>query len=115
MKRVPTWLKFCGILLLCVLLLTGYCLLGARQAPRMANPQDGPLPADAADAILAVETGFYSEKLPIFARKIEILEASGDRILYQVSYFPFGSIQRSYSLEPNGSWMFNLEKPLTGI
>ena len=46
---------------------------------------------------------------------VEFVETSEDYLLYRVYYFPFGSIERSYTREPDGNWIFNLEKPLFGI
>ena len=67
------------------------------------------------EAILAVESGWYNDRLPIFAREIHVQEVADGYVRYKVLYFPFGSIERSYSREPDGKWLFNLEKPLTGI
>jgi len=38
-----------------------------------------------------------------------------ERILYRVLYFPLGSIERSYAAEDGGGWLFNLERPLSGL
>ena len=81
--------------------------------PKIINGED--LAKDKADSIISVEQGYYNSHLPLFATKIELIETSEDYLLYRVYYFPFGSIERSYTREPNGNWIFNLEKPLFGI
>lgn len=88
-------------------------IIGKSYIPQITNGVD--LPGDKAQAILSVEQGYYNSNLPLFARKIQILENTNDRILYRVYYFPFGSIERSYTKEPDGNWIFNLERSLFGL
>jgi len=78
--------------------------------PKIINGEG--LSKDKADAIISVEQGYYNSHLPLFATKIELIENTEDYLLYRVSYFPFGSIERSYTKEPDCNWIFNLEKPL---
>ena len=110
-RTIKVWLiVFTAVLLA---LLVAVPLVGGNYVPRIVNG-DG-LPNDITDSILSVEQGFYNSHLPIFATKIELVETSEDYLLYRVYYFPFGSIERSYTREPDGNWIFNLEKPLFGI
>ena len=81
--------------------------------PKIVNGED--LQNEITESILSVEQGFYNSYLPLFATKIELVETSEDYLLYRVYYFPFGSIERSYIREPDGNWIFNLEKPLFGM
>ena len=81
--------------------------------PKIINGEG--LSKEKADAIISVEQGFYNSYLPLFATKIELIENTEDYLLYRVSYFPFGSIKRSYTREADGNWIFNLEKPLFGM
>lgn len=94
-------------------LLVATPLVGGNDMPRIMNGDD--LTNDIKESILSVEQGFYNSHLPLFATKIELVETSEDYLLYRVYYFPLGSIERSYTREPNGNWIFNLEKPLFGI
>ena len=81
--------------------------------PKIINGEG--LSKDKADAIISVEQGYYNSHLPLFATKIELIENTEDYLLYRVSYFPFGCIERSYTRELDGNWIFNLEKPLFGM
>ena len=94
-------------------LLVATPLVGGNYMPKSVNGED--LQNEITESILSVEQGFYNSYLPIFATKIEFVETSEDYLLYRVYYFPFGSIERSYTREPDGNWIFNLEKPLFGI
>ena len=78
--------------------------------PKIINGED--LAKDKADSIISVEQGYYNSHLPLFATKIELIENREDYLLYRVYYFPFGNIERSYTRDPDGIWIFNLEKPL---
>ena len=94
-------------------LLVATPLVGGNYRPKIVNGED--LPNDITESILSVEQGFYNSYLPLFTTKIELVETSEDYLLYRVYYFPFGNIERSYTREPDGNWIFNLEKPLFGI
>ncbi|MBQ8630069.1 MAG: hypothetical protein IJ421_11430 [Prevotella sp.] len=84
--------------------------MGRNYVPKIINGEA--LSKDKSDAIISVEQGYYNSNLPLFATKIELIENAEDYLLYRVYYFPFGSIERSYTREPDGNWIFNLEKPL---
>ena len=96
-----------------VVLLAAIPLLGKCYIPKITSGDS--LSKDKADAIISVEQGYYNSHLPLFATKIELIENTEDYLLYRVYYFPFGSIERSYARDPDGNWIFNLEKPLFGI
>jgi len=85
-------------------------LVGKNYVPRIVNGEG--LTNEQSNAILSVEQGFYNSHLPLFATKVTLIENADNRLLYRVYYFPFGSIERSYTREPDGNWIFNLEKPL---
>ena len=94
-------------------LLVAIPLVGRNYVPRIVN--DEGLANDITESIISVEQGFYNSHLPLFATKIEFVETSEDYLLYRVHYFPFGNIERSYTRESDGNWIFNLEKPLFGM
>ena len=105
-----------GLIVLAALLLAllvSTPLIGGNYMPKIINGEC--LSSDKAEAIISVEQGYYNSHLPLFATKIELIENTEDYLLYRVSYFPFGSIERSYTREPDGNWIFNLEKPLFGM
>lgn len=110
-RIIKVWL----IVFMAVLLafLVAVPLVGGNYVPKMVNG-DG-LTSDITDSILSIEQGFYNSHLPLFATKIEFIEISDDYLLYCVYYFPFGTIERSYTREPDGKWIFNLEKPLSRL
>ena len=110
-RIIKVWLiVFTAVILL---LLVTVPLVGGRYVPKIIN--SGALPKDKADAIIVAEQGYYNLHLPLFATKIEFIEITEDYLIYRVHYFPFGNIERSYTREPDGNWIFNLEKPLFGI
>ena len=94
-------------------LLVAIPLVGGDYVPRILNGED--LANDISESILSVEQGFYNSRFPLFATKIEFVDTADGYLLYRVHYFPFGNIERSYTKEPDGNWIFNLEKPLFGI
>jgi len=103
------------ILLVVVILAAFVFVSGKIHTPQLVTPEGMHLSEDISDAIISAKKGFYNKNIPIFAQRIEILEHDATGILYRVYYFPFGSIDRSYSQEPDGEWIFNLERPLSGI
>lgn len=84
----------------------------AQRPPRIVSPL-WDMPPEMEEAVLAVESGWYSESLPLFAREIRVQEITDGYVRYKVLYFPFGSIERSYTRAADGTWYFNLEEPLT--
>ena len=103
------------IILLGCLLIMGYAMAGFCMVPRITVPGGERLTEEQAEAILSVEQGIYSRRLPLIAAGIQLLEVREGYIFYKVSYFPFGSIERSYSQGADGDWFFNLERPLTRL
>lgn len=115
MKRKKR-LKPIEIVLIIVILALGYYYTGKDYKPFFEYSENvKQIEKECEESILSVEQGFYSKKIPIFANEIEIIESEKDRILYKVSYFPFGSIERSYTKSDQGEWIFNLEKSLCGL
>ena len=94
-------------------LLVAIPLVGKNYVPRIVNGEG--LANEITESVISVEQGFYNSHLPLFATKIEFIETSEDYLLYRVHYFPFGNIERSYTSDPDGNWIFNLEKPLSGM
>lgn len=99
-----------GLAAVLMVLLVTLPLMGRNYVPKIINGEG--LSKAAADEIISVEQGYYNSNLPFFATGIKIIENTGDYILYRVYYFPFVSIERSCTREPNGNWIFNLERPL---
>ena len=110
-RTIRVWLIVFAVVLFA--LIVTIPLVGGNYVPKIVNGEG--LGEDITESILSVEQGFYNSHLPIFATKIELVETSEDYLLYRVYYFPFGTIERSYTREPDGNWIFNLEKPLFGI
>lgn len=105
-----------GLMVLTALLLAllvATLLVGGNYMPKIVNGEN--LANDISESILSVEQGFYNSRFPLFATKIEFVDTADGYLLYQVHYFPFGNIERSYTKESDGNWIFNLEKPLFGI
>ena len=110
-RIIKIWLIVLTAVLLALLVAIPF--VGRNYVPRIINGEG--LLSDKAEAIISVEQGYYNSHLPLLATKIELIENTEDYLLYRVSYFPFGSIERSYTREPDGNWIFNLEKPLFGM
>jgi hypothetical protein len=72
---------------------------------------DFDIPASTYEAIESQAEGVYSNKLPLVAIYVNITDYSDRRAFYTIHYFPFGSVDMSYS-ETDG---YNLEKPLTKL
>lgn len=110
-RTIKVWIIVFTVVLLATLAAIPF--VGGSYVPKIVNGES--LSEEITESILSVEQGFYNSHLPLFATKIEIVESSDDYLLYRVQYFPFGNIERSYTRDPKGNWVFNLEKPLTGI
>ena len=111
MKKIRFW-KTVGVILLVTMVLWS---VAAIRQPRIKLSPLFDLPPWMEEEILAVESGRYSESLPIFAWEIRMLEGVDGYVRYKVVYFPLGSIERSYTRAADGTWNFNLEEPLTRI
>lgn len=62
-------------------------------------------------AIKSDAKGLYSNKVPLVPIYVEATAYSDDIVYYTIRYFPFGSVDMSYS-EANG---YNIEKQLTKL
>ncbi len=69
------------------------------------------LPEGYIKAISEQARGIYSYNLPLFAVYVSVEDFSEGEVFYTVYYFPFGSVEMSYS--EVGS--YNMYKPLLGI
>ena len=63
------------------------------------------------EAIESQAEGTYSDKLPLVAVYVNVTEYSQGKAYYTIHYFPFGSVDMSYS-ESDG---YNIEKQLTSL
>lgn len=61
--------------------------------------------------IYAQTMGTYSNRIPLLPVVISIENLSGERAYYTIHYFPFGTVEMSYS--PTDG--FNQEKALSGL
>lgn len=72
---------------------------------------DVEVPEACIQAIKDESKGLYSYKLPLVPVYVEATSYSGDRVFYTIYYFPFGSVDMSYS-EAEG---YNIEKQLSRL
>lgn len=72
---------------------------------------DFDIPASTYEAIESQSEGVYSSKLPLVAVYLNVTDYSDGIAYYTVHYFPFGSVDMSYS-EADG---YNIEKPLSRL
>ena len=63
------------------------------------------------EAVQSQAEGMYSNKLPLVAVYVSISDYSDEKAYYTIHYFPFGSVDMSYS-EIDG---YNIEKTLTKL
>ena len=84
--------------------------VGRNHVPKIVNGEG--LTEARVDLIISVEQEYCDSNRPLLAIKIELIENTDDYIMYRVYYFPFGSIERRYAREPDGNWIFNLERLL---
>ena len=63
------------------------------------------------DAIESQSKGVYSNKLPLMAVYVNVTDYSDEKAYYTIHYFPFGTVDMSYS-ETDG---YNIEKQLTKL
>ena len=107
--------KSMSILTLVIFFVGAWYLMGKFYIPPIKLPDGTVLTDEQTTSIISIEQGFYNHYMPIFARKITILESNQESILWRVDYFPFGHIERSLNKEPDGNWLFNLEKSLSNL
>lgn len=69
------------------------------------------MPHTTYEAIESQSKGLYSSKLPLAAVYVNITDYSENKVYYTIYYFPFGTVDMSYS-ETDG---YNIEKPLSSL
>lgn len=72
---------------------------------------DFDMPQMTYEAIESQAEGTYSDKLPLVAVYVNVTDYSQGKAYYTIHYFPFGSVDMSYS-ETDG---YNIEKQLTRL
>lgn len=72
---------------------------------------DFDMPQMTYEAIESQAEGTYSDKLPLVAVYVNVTDYSQGKAYYTIHYFPFGSVDMSYS-ETDG---YNIEKQLTKL
>ena len=72
---------------------------------------DFDMPNDIYEAVKSQAEGVYSSKLPLMAVHVDITDYSDEKAYYTIHYFPFGSVDMSFS-ESDG---YNIEKQLTKL
>ena len=72
---------------------------------------DFDIPQATYEAIESQSEGVYSDKLPLVAVYVNVTDYSDGKTYYTIHYFPFGTVDMSYS-ESDG---FNIEKQLTKL
>ena len=96
------------MLLFTALLLAGIlCLFSAK--PIVSCKID--LPDGYIEAVESEAEGFYSKTLPLVPVYVSVEEFTGNKVYYTIHYFPFGTVEMSYT-ENDG---YNIEKPLTSL
>ena len=72
---------------------------------------DFDMPNDIYEAVESQSEGVYSSKLPLVAVYVNVTDYFDEKAYYTIHYFPFGTVDMSYS-ESNG---YNIEKQLTKL
>ena len=72
---------------------------------------DFDIPTTTYEAIESQAEGVYSSKLPLVAVYVDITDYSDEKTYYTIHYFPFGTVDMSYS-ENDG---YNIEKQLSKL
>lgn len=72
---------------------------------------DFDMPQMTYEAIESQAEGTYSDKLPLVAVYVNVTDYPQGKAYYTIHYFPFGSVDMSYS-ETDG---YNIEKQLTKL
>ena len=112
MKHKAIFKKIAILMTIVVILVLAWYFTGKYYTPSISLGEGTSITEEQSSMIISLEQGYYNEHLPIFTRKITVLQSSDASILWRVDYFPFGYIERSYNKQPDGTWMFNIEKPL---
>jgi hypothetical protein len=69
------------------------------------------IPQESLAAVKSESEGLYSSKLPLVPIYVEVSDYSDGIVYYTISYFPFGSVDLSFS-DTDG---YNIEKPLSRL
>lgn len=69
------------------------------------------IPDSYLEAVESQVRGVYSGKMPLVPLYVSVHSFSGEKVLYTIHYFPFGTVEMSYK-EDEG---YNIEKPLTRL
>ena len=72
---------------------------------------DFDIPHTTYEAIESQAEGVYTSKLPLIAVYVNVTDYSDQKAYYTIHYFPFGTVDMSYS-ESDG---YNIEKQLTKL
>lgn len=72
---------------------------------------DFDMPASTYEAIESQAEGIYSKRLPLVAVYVNVTDYSDGIAYYTIHYFPFGTVDMSYS-EADG---YNIEKALSSL
>ena len=72
---------------------------------------DFDMPNTTYEAIESQSEGVYSSNLPLVAVYVNVTDYSDEKAYYTIHYFPFGTVDMSYS-ESDG---YNIEKQLTKL
>ena len=72
---------------------------------------DFDMPTTTYEAIESQSEGVYSSNLPLVAVYVNVTDYSDEKAYYTIHYFPFGTVDMSYS-ESEG---YNIEKQLTKL
>ena len=69
------------------------------------------IPEESLAAVKSESEGLYSSKLPLVPIYVEVSDYANGTVYYTINYFPFGTVDMSFS-ESDG---FNIEKQLTKL
>ena len=72
---------------------------------------DFDIPNEIYEAVESQSEGVYSNKLPLVAVYVNVTDYSDEKAYYTIHYFPFGSVDMSFS-DTDG---YNIEKPLSRL
>ena len=115
MKNKSIFKKVVISLIILIIFISAWFFMGKFYIPSVVLNEGTSLTREQETSIISTTQGYYNKYLPIFTRKITILNSTETSVLYRVDYFPFGHIERSLNKEPDGNWIFNTEKQLSRI
>ncbi len=97
-----------------VILIAAILIFTAALSIISSNPVvycDTDIPDSYLEAVESQVRGVYSKKMPLVPLYVSVHSFSGEKVLYTIHYFPFGTVEMSYQ-EGDG---YNIEKPLTRL